>query len=204
LILALCSPDSDKFETVATVLPENVDTAGGVTATILPKALKPTILSIPGFPRPLRTYSEDYTVTESENDLKGLTLRAEKNICIGSLILDERALIMIPARLKANLKLPPEATAEEHQIALNKFTEEVLQTVCLQKMEPTARHRLLSLQNACETDEDGVGPFLGRVKTNALHVSALGLKLEDSELADERYYAVCPTISRVNHRSGYW
>ncbi|KAG6860508.1 hypothetical protein C0995_010332 [Termitomyces sp. Mi166 len=157
---------------------------------------KRAILSIPGFPKPVRVSPETrYRVGPSAH---GLGMFATKDLVANDFVLAERPLLVAPAIMSMqiaahsdNFKLTPAERMQAHLAEVEKLLQ-----ICIDRMDPEDRKVFFELHN-CHT-EDGSGPIFGRVRTNGIGFSIDGPGLEDEELSCT-HSGTFPIMSRINH-----
>jgi hypothetical protein len=166
------------------------------TECILRGSTKRTILSTPGYPKPLiEPPTPCYRIAPCEN---GLGMFATRDIFMGDLIVAERPLMLTPRglRLPTSIGFPPTFTAEQRRQAAMFEWEKLLQS-SFDRMEPENQVAFMALANSHL--EDGSGPILGVIRTNGFEVAGL-----DDPIPEGEYTGVGKIISRVNHRYQFY
>ncbi|KAF7295986.1 Aldehyde dehydrogenase [Mycena kentingensis (nom. inval.)] len=152
---------------------------------------KEMLYSDPNFPNPLPPQPSPPAFRVAPSPGKGIGLFAERALKQGEAVLVERPLLVTP--VGSDLESPPEYTPAQHnQHVLNELERGV--EMLLSRMEEKHRAAFLELYNS-HTD-DGSGPLVGRIRTNAVGIG--GLTPGDDELSGH-YSATCEFISRINH-----
>jgi len=133
--------------------------------------VKRKILSTKGFPRKLNNPAVSAYRIESLVDAAGWgpTMVATRKIKIGEIICDERPLLVSPVNIGEHIPIRVPSSATQAQIIqATLFESEKFLKVALDRMLPENREAYMALRN-CHI-EDGSGPIMGVVRTNAFEV----------------------------------
>ncbi|KAJ6593428.1 hypothetical protein B0H19DRAFT_917092 [Mycena capillaripes] len=177
-----------------TRVPFDADEDELVSECFLFPGSKEVLMNLPGFPRPLKNPAKPAFRLAAVRG-KGMGLLSTRAIKMGDLILSERPLY-VAAR---GLPVPVPSTftrAQYTQFSLNML--EKYYEVSMTRMPPANKAAFMALKNSHL--EDGSGPLVGIVRTNALALENLRPGVE-GELG--LYSAVCKDISRLNHRRNF-
>ncbi|KAF9024825.1 SET domain-containing protein [Hymenopellis radicata] len=162
----------------------------GWTECLVRPSVKRRILSTPGFPAPLnRVVPPAHRTGPSPSG--GLGMFAARPLEAGDLIFAERAIIIVP-----NGQAQPVASHLKGKDLLRAFfleTEKTLE-IAYERLLPELQERYMALSNCHEND--GSGPILGRLRTNAFGITPLA---PESEIP---YSGVFDVLSRINHSCG--
>ncbi|KAJ7772743.1 hypothetical protein DFH07DRAFT_768028 [Mycena maculata] len=190
-----------------TSVPINADDDQPITECFFFPGSKEVLMKMGrGFPKPLRQPAKPaFRLNEKPGMLGSLTssflfnffpgmgmgLFATRALKTGDLILSDRPLY-VGAR-GVGVAYPPSLTWEQYQqLALNELEKCV--KVSVMRMRPEAKEAFMALKNSHK--EDGSGPIVGIIRTNALSVDGLRPGVKDET---KSYSAVCKDISRLNH-----
>ncbi|KAJ6491766.1 hypothetical protein C8R47DRAFT_1121710 [Mycena vitilis] len=119
-------------------------------------------------------------------------LFATRALHAGELILSERPLLISPASFE--LPIPPNFNLAQYTQLLLMESEKSV-AISVDRMSPESKAAFMALGNSHM--EDGSGPCLGIVRTNALGISGLRPGVEGPT---SKYGAIPEYISRLNHR----
>ncbi|KAG9218172.1 hypothetical protein CCMSSC00406_0008111 [Pleurotus cornucopiae] len=120
---------------------------------------------------------------------KGLGMIATRAIPQGSLVAGERPLLIVPKmqRIPDSTKFTSNATVRRRRLAIFNEVEKEFR-VAFARMDPANQEAYMALHNAHR--DDGSGPLLGIMRTNAYRVCIL---------EGEPYSGVFKDLSRINH-----
>jgi hypothetical protein len=174
-----------------TALPIGADDDEPVTECFLFEGSKEVLMGLPGFPQPVdRPATRAFRMAPSPGKVAGLF--STRKLKAGDLILSERPLLI--AARGVPVSCPPTFTREQiFQHSLN-VLEKYLE-ISVNRMRPEAKAAFMALANSHK--EDGSGPIVGIVRTNALALEGLRPGVKDET---ESYGAICQDISPLNHR----
>ncbi|KAJ7169115.1 hypothetical protein C8R43DRAFT_1155413 [Mycena crocata] len=173
-----------------TTLPIGAEDDEPVTECFFFPGSKEVLMNIPGFPQPMvRPKTSAFRVAATKD--MGMGLFSTRALKMGDLILTERPLLVSARGI--SIPIPKGFTSEQMaQHTLNEL--ERVYTVCLSRMRPEKKKAFMALANSHK--EDGSGPIVGIVRTNALCIEGLcpDMKGELSNCGGILEY-----ISRLNH-----
>ncbi|KAJ6589923.1 hypothetical protein DFH09DRAFT_976430 [Mycena vulgaris] len=181
---------SDPNAMTFTTLPIGGEPEEPTTECFFFPGTKEVVMSCPGFPQPLiHPASPPFRMDPTPG--KGVGLFSTRRLKAGDHILTERPLLV--AARGVGVAYPAHFTREQYfQHALNEL--EAHFEVAFNRMDPAAKAAFMELTNSHK--EDGSGPIVGRVRTNALALDGLRPGVT-GDIAS--YSAVCKDISRLNH-----
>ncbi|KAJ7169132.1 hypothetical protein C8R43DRAFT_982422 [Mycena crocata] len=173
-----------------TTLPIGVEDDEPITECFFFPGSKEVLMEMPGFPQPMvHPKTSAFRVAATKN--MGMGLFSTRALKMGDLILTERPLLVCARGV--GVAVPPSFTSAQYfQHSLNELERSY--EVSLSRMSAKKQKAFMALAN-CHT-EDGSGPIVGIVRTNAVGIEGLSPDIE-GELGD--YSSVCEHISRLNH-----
>jgi hypothetical protein len=160
---------------------------------------KAKVINAPGYPKPVpkpNGTQPAYVIKPTPD--KGLGIFATRDIKMGELIFAERPLLVSP---KGSLGISPNIQHYDlkTRMAIMKMEWEKVLEKAVGRMAPEDRNAFMDLANSHK--DDGSGPILGIINTNAF---SLGSEVFDGpeKLADGSnvYSGVIKIGSRINHR----
>ena len=167
------------------------------TECILAGHIKRRILSTPGFPRPVqKTASGKVYHRVGPSTFGGLGMFATRPVRTGDLIIAERPLLISPRGFDMRVGSGSKGLTEAQiiQVRMQEWEEHL--GIALKRMSDENRKAFMALANS--HTEDGSGPILGIIRTNAYEVPGLYDGQEDD--ITRCYAAVLNVMSRINHR----
>jgi hypothetical protein len=162
------------------------DVADGWTECILPGSVKKEILATPGFPKPILRSPTTVHCIKALADGSGLGVFATENITMGDLIFSERPMYIGPVAHGATIDTPSHFSMEQRRQAIL-FEKERLLQVSFGRMPVEMQDAFMALSNSHK--QDGSGPLVGAVRTNAFGVEVIKQKKEDEGIV--RLSSVC-------------
>ncbi|CAA7270089.1 unnamed protein product [Cyclocybe aegerita] len=132
----------------------------------------------------------------------GLGVFTTCDVQVGELIFSERPLLVAPCGLSPPLEDIPDHYSSQQIQQIIMFEREELLQHAVGRMSDEQRAAFMSLANAHM--EDGSGPILGIIRTNAFSISNVGDGPDPPPgrryPPEASYSAVCELGSRINHR----
>lgn len=174
-----------------TTLPIDAELDEPVTECLFFPGSKQVLMNLPDFPQPLMHFKTP-AFRMAPTPSKGMGVFSTRALKMGDVILNERPLF-VGAR---GVDVPsPKSFTREQRIQHSLNALESYYAISVNRMCPEAKAAFMDLANS--HTEDGSGPIVGIMRTNALGVEGLrpGVK---GEIAD--YASICKDISRLNHR----
>ncbi|PPQ68884.1 hypothetical protein CVT25_009007 [Psilocybe cyanescens] len=162
---------------------------------------KQLVFKAPGYPRAVSkaTGLPTYEVRLTQD--MGFGMFATRDIKVGELIFAERPLLVMPANfrlLAADVPLPRNVEdIHATQMAILMQSEKTLE-YAVDRMSPGNQKAFKALANM--HTEDGSGPLMGIIRTNAYLIGSL---YDGEKLVEPRqngYVGICNLGSRINHR----
>ncbi|KAJ7087863.1 hypothetical protein C8R44DRAFT_991296 [Mycena epipterygia] len=159
---------------MCTTLPSGAGPGEPVSECLFFPGCKDALLSLPGFPQPLRHHATPaFRIGATPGE--GTRLFSTRALKMGDLILSER-----PLFVAARVPYTPD---------VEKYFQ-----LSVSRMRPEARSAFMAL--AVSPTADGAGPVIGIVRAHGLTLDGLWVS---GKLKDQTYRAVCKDISRLSH-----
>jgi len=188
---------------VYTTLPEQFSGApehpDGHTQCVLMGTIKAQIVRSPRYlTQSIPKVAAGTVIIKNTSEGAGLGMFAGRDIKFGEFILAERPLLMHPADIRYAPGAADDYTYEQHMAIMRHEIESGLE-VALGRMSDQNQAAYKSLFNA--HTEDGSGPLLGIMRTNAFGVNIDELTRTTSAANHSKLYSIVANEgSRINHR----
>lgn len=133
--------------------------------------MKRKIASTPGLGSPVPVpLDKMYRISEAPG--KGVGMLADRDINAGELVVAERPLVIVPAKIHTHRPsmIPAHLTMEQVMQVLLCDTESMYSPV-FDRLTPAAREAFYKLADSHL--HDGSGPIMGRIRTNAFGVGEM-------------------------------
>ncbi|KAJ7030043.1 SET domain-containing protein [Mycena alexandri] len=161
------------------------------TVCLFHSGTKELLANLPGYPRPM-LFPKKPAFRVADVPGKGKGLFSTRALSVGDAILTERPLLIWPRGLPLSF---PKGFTHEQFVRLSLEENEKHLEVALERMRPEDSEAFRELANCHK--EDGSGPLMGIVRTNALEVT--GILPPGANEERQAYGATLRYISRLNH-----